>query len=80
MNDTPLCLRCSTPMEEGFISDTVHGGARRQRWVEGAPSPSVWGGVKTSFRKQYLVATYRCPGCGALESFARGVRRDSTSA
>jgi hypothetical protein len=39
-------------------------------WVEGAPMPSFWTGLKTSNRRKLEVTTYRCASCGYLESYA----------
>lgn len=56
-------------MEEGFILDYAHSGATVSKWTEGAPKPSTWSGLKVNEPLQ--VATYRCTGCGYLESYAR---------
>jgi len=60
-------------MQEGFIPDFagVYGGKRVIVWVEGEPEPSTLeGGVKTSDRANFLIATYRCVSCGYLEFYA----------
>jgi hypothetical protein len=58
-------------MEEGFILDLAHGNARTvSQWVEGEPERSFWTGLKTKDRDKFQVATYRCAGCGYLESYA----------
>jgi hypothetical protein len=57
-------------MEQGFTMDADHGSARVSKWVEGAPEKSFWTGTKTNGKKQLPVATYRCSGCGYLESYA----------
>lgn len=66
------CLRCQSPMEEGFVLDTAHGGIRQSRWSPGKPQPSFWTGeVKSNqFMAARRVTTYRCPTCGYLESYA----------
>ena len=49
------------------------GGPRDQqvRWVEGEPIPRFWfHGVKLEGREPVPVTTFRCEGCGYLESFA----------
>ena len=38
--------------------------------MEGAPEKSFWSGLKTSGREQHAVVTFRCDGCGYLESYA----------
>jgi hypothetical protein len=60
-------------MEEGFIPDRGHYGVAysTEEWVEGEPQFSIWTGVKTKGRQHFRVTTYRCDGCGHLDSFAR---------
>jgi len=58
-------------MEEGFILDRGHHSSKSvSQWVEGEPERSIWTGIKTKDRNMYQVATYRCGGCGYLESYA----------
>jgi len=64
------CPRCSSPMEEGFLIDKDHSGVRPGRWLAGPPEASLWQGMKTSGKACFLAATYRCTGCGFLESYA----------
>jgi Domain of unknown function (DUF6487) len=68
---TPTCPKCSQPMDEGFIVDHSHGRNYQAEWVEVPPQKSFWTGVRidgpTDHRK---VATFCCPKCGFLESYA----------
>ncbi len=64
------CPKCQKRMEEGFIKDESHGYTVASKWVEGPPEKSFWTGTKTRGKKQVQVQTYRCPGCGYLESYA----------
>lgn len=65
------CLRCKSPMEEGFIVDHGHGNAmQEQQWVEGEVVKSFWRGLQTKGRDVHKVTTYRCTRCGYLESYA----------
>ena len=64
------CPKCGQRMSVGFSFDAVPGGGKPERWIEGKPQWSFWRGVKTYNKKQYEVATYRCIGCGFLESYA----------
>ena len=64
------CPKCSAPMEEGFLIDKDRSGVQPARWVAGPPEASVWQGMKTKGKVCFLAATYRCTGCGLLESFA----------
>jgi hypothetical protein len=63
------CLRCHTPMEEGFVADQAYGGWVEERWSAGRPDMHWWGMERPKDR--IPVTTMRCPRCGALESFAR---------
>jgi hypothetical protein len=69
-NESIVCPKCNAAMEAGFILEEAEGmGA--DLWVEGAPEPSHWSGIKNwSARKKFQVTTYRCSGCGYLESYA----------
>ena len=58
-------------MEPGFVLDQTQGGYRPSDWVEGAPEPSFWTGLKLRGHERRPVTTYRCTGCGYLESYAR---------
>ena len=57
-------------MTEGFIMDVSHGAVLVPRWVAGKPERSFWSGTKVTGKEQCKVATYRCPKCGYLESYA----------
>jgi hypothetical protein len=66
------CPKCSGRMESGFMVDRAGIGSDLQgRWVEGDPIPRFFfDGVKMQGREPLPVRTYRCEGCGYLESFA----------
>ena len=71
------CPKCNAEMEEGFILDKGDSGALQSRWVEGEPEKTslfgvktTWFGVNTSGKEILQVTTYRCTGCGFLESYA----------
>lgn len=65
------CPRCQGLMEEGFILDYGDSNSKRvSMWVEGAPDESFWMGLKIKDKMKYLVKTFRCAGCGFLESYA----------
>ena len=72
MNNPALnCPKCESAMEEGFIVDYGAGGDKQPSgWVEGEPVKSFWTGTKISGKTQLVVTTYRCAGCGYLESYA----------
>ena len=74
MTQLMTCPKCSSHMESGFIRDRAAGAANLQaKWVEGPPTPSFWtprGRLKVKGRELVPVTTFRCEGCGYLESFA----------
>ena len=73
MTQPMTCPKCSGHMEAGFILDRGAGAANAQaKWLEGVPTPSFWPGdrVKMQGRRPLPVITFRCDGCGYLESFA----------
>jgi hypothetical protein len=57
-------------MEEGFVLDNTHGARLQSEWVEGAPDPSFWTGIKLKGKEKIPIATFRCQRCGYLESYA----------
>ena len=57
-------------MAEGFVLDQTYGANLQAKWVEGPPTPSFWTGVKMKGRELHPVVTFRCEGCGYLESYA----------
>jgi len=60
-------------MEEGFILDRMFGSVTVARWVSGKPFKDFGLGINTDFTTQGNVATFRCPKCGYLESYASKV-------
>lgn len=66
------CPKCGAGMEEGVILELGHlNAAMTEKWVEGQPKSSWWGGVKTTGKRTREVATWRCAACGFLESYAK---------
>jgi len=58
-------------MEEGFVLDRKDDDRYSQpEWIEGQPTPSFWTGLKIKGLDRHPVTTFRCGGCGYLESFA----------
>ena len=68
----PVCPRCRSAMEEGFVLDHGHMDARKTtQWVEGEPVRSFWaGGIKVKGLRKLPISTWRCTRCGLLESYA----------
>ena len=73
---TPVCPYCEINMERGFVLDFAQAAALNSTWQAGEPTPQTFFGLKTGavkLDKQHMLqmATYRCPDCGYLESYAR---------
>jgi hypothetical protein len=58
-------------MEVGVLLDKGHYDSLGvSEWLEGEPETSIWTGLKTRDRDRFVARTYRCQGCGYLESYA----------
>ena len=69
--ETTRCPKCNCAMVQGFIVDFHAGGQRLvSNWVEGAPEKSFWHRTDVPADKCIPVGTFRCSGCGLLESYA----------
>ena len=71
----PNCPKCSKSMEKGFVVDLTYSGVFQSSWVQGEPTEKrrILGaerGIKWPKGKRAKIATYRCSGCGFLESYA----------
>ena len=67
----PECPNCRRAMEPGFLIDKAdHSMPTQQQWADGEPERSFWTGLKLKGHVKIAVATYRCPKCGLLQSFA----------
>lgn len=69
--DDAVCPKCRGRMEPGFVLDQTYGSMAQSAWIEGAPEPSFWTGVRLKGRERIPVMTHRCTACGYLESYAR---------
>ena len=71
---TPTCPKCTGTMEPGFVLDKTYGDAyfSSPEWTEGKPESSIWTGLKMKGRERHAITTFRCAGCGYLESYATG--------
>ena len=66
------CPRCGTRMDEGFLLERGDSdSASTTRWVEGRPEKSRWTGLKLKDRLVIPLRSFRCIGCGYVESYAR---------
>ncbi len=67
------CPKCNGVMVQGWISD-MKGSEFNcvSKWVEGVPGKPTWFGsiIPAPAEKCIPVGTFRCSGCGFLESYA----------
>jgi hypothetical protein len=64
------CPKCRASMQAGYLVDQGHANARSvPSWSEGEPRRSFWMGLKPS-GEVIETRTWRCTGCGYLESYA----------
>jgi predicted nucleic-acid-binding Zn-ribbon protein len=70
MTSTKTCPKCSGRMEEGFVLDRTSRANLQSTWVGGLPAKSFWTGLKLKGLATIPVTTFRCSGCGYLESYA----------
>jgi len=67
------CPKCQSSMQEGYVLDHTHGGARLvSSWVEGEPKPSFWLGLKFDGATPLSLESWRCKRCGFIEQYAKG--------
>jgi hypothetical protein len=59
------CPKCGAEMREGFTLEH----RMAVRWIAGKPETSIFE-LKAN-KEQRSIETYRCIGCGYLESYAR---------
>ena len=62
---TSRCPKCGAEMEQGFILEH----RKAVCWIAGRPEPSFLGDIH-SIGEQRHIESYRCLGCGYLESYA----------
>ena len=65
------CPDCDVSMEQGFIPDKAHTGYQPTYWMKGLfTTATSFGFGRGSEGVSMLVATFRCPECGLLRSYA----------
>lgn len=68
------CPKCQKTMEEGHVPDIGRNGATRSVWLHGQAEPrAFWGGIKFKKKEQIPLTAYRCPSCGYVELYAKGI-------
>jgi len=70
MPDSRVCPKCAQAMTQGFIADHTYGAVRVSHWVDGPPEASFWMKTRAPTERSLPVGTFRCVGCGFLESDA----------
>jgi hypothetical protein len=70
MTSAKTCPKCSGRVGEGFVLDRTYGANLQSTWVGGRPAKSFWTGLKLKGQGTLPVTTFRCSGCGYLESYA----------
>lgn len=70
--DVSRCPKCNHTMERGYVADIGYGAVFQSGWTPGEPEPRrIVGGIKWRKGDNVSIVTYRCSGCGYLESYAR---------
>lgn len=65
------CSKCGRTMEKGFIVDGRRNGAMQSRWTLGDAARGFFASFKIQRAASQPVVTFRCTGCGFLESYAQ---------
>ncbi len=76
--ENPVCLRCSGPMEIGYLPDTGEKSKREGTWYSGdritarSIAEAISGKVRKANqeKKKFYIDAYRCTLCGYLELYA----------
>ena len=78
----PVCPKCGSPMEPGYLLDQGyglldqgHGKILVNRWATGEPHPSWLFGLRTEDQTVREVKGWRCTECGFLEMYAQGMSK-----
>jgi predicted nucleic-acid-binding Zn-ribbon protein len=69
MNKQPQCPKCGQPMLEGYVPEASQSRAGGTRWVSGPPEVGFLG-LNLRGKDVVEIRTFRCAGCGYLESYA----------
>lgn len=67
-----FCPKCNIQMQQGYILDSMYGNlvTTTSKWSQGRPKKILSFALPSSDKKSTEITTYRCPGCGYLESYA----------
>jgi hypothetical protein len=58
-------------MQEGVVVDLGYAGVLQSMWVEDQASSSGSAGTVDNHKRKIKTSTYRCLGCGFLDSYAK---------
>ncbi|MBQ1499086.1 MAG: hypothetical protein IIZ38_12295 [Sphingomonas sp.] len=73
MIDPSDCPKCGGGFREGYVADQTRMGAVASTWVEGAPV-GLLADISRGGTERHQIRTWRCDGCGYLESYAPSAR------
>lgn len=68
----PICAKCGLLMVQGLTCNDAGGGSRVEGvavWLEGEVKRRWLGLLRFPKGRRYEVVTFRCRGCGLLESY-----------
>ncbi|MEO8881462.1 MAG: hypothetical protein ABI446_13795 [Gemmatimonadaceae bacterium] len=66
-----ICPKCNRVMEIGWVADVGYGMILQSSWTPGiAVRRRFIGGMKWQQQDSRPITTYRCAGCGFIESYA----------
>ena len=69
-----LCSKCQKTMEEGHVPDIGRNSATQSVWARGPAEPrGFFGGIRFKGKEQVPLTAYRCPSCGYVEFYAKGI-------
>jgi predicted nucleic-acid-binding Zn-ribbon protein len=72
IEQTKVCPKCGQPMAEGYVPSRANKWQGQiPVWVSGQPVKRFWGGIDLDGKNTVAVQTFRCQGCGYLESYAK---------
>ncbi|NYT40224.1 hypothetical protein HZY97_05615 [Sphingomonas sp. R-74633] len=64
------CPKCGSQFTEGYIADHAFLGTTVSTFVGGQPA-GLLADIARGGAERYRIQTWRCDGCGYLESYAR---------
>ncbi len=72
MEDQIFCPKCKIQMQQGYILDSMYGNlvTTTSKWSRGKPKKILYFALPSADNKSIEIATFRCPECGFLESYA----------